>query len=91
MKDNAAETLIGALVLAVAAGFLFFMTQSTGFASDGGSYELKARFQSAEGITVGSDVRLAGVKIGSVVAMNLDPTTYLAETTLSLKDTIDLT
>ena len=90
MKDNVAETLIGALVLAVAAGFLLFMSQSSGFSSDGGSYNLKARFQSAEGIIVGSDVRLAGVKIGSVTSMELDPVTYLAETTISVQNSVKI-
>ena len=88
MKDNVAETLIGALVLAVSAGFLLFMSQSSGLSSGGSNYNLKARFQSAEGIIVGSDVRLAGVKIGSVTSMELDPVTYLAETTISVQDSV---
>lgn len=78
MKENVAEALIGGLVVLVAAAFLIFMGQSSGFSSGGGQYELTAKFRSAEGVIVGSDVRMAGVKVGSVTDISLDPKTYLA-------------
>ena len=90
MKENVAETAIGAAVLAIAAAFLFYMAQTAGVSSGGASYNLTARFQSAEGIVVGSDVRMAGVKIGTVTNMSLDPTTFLAQTALSINDPIKI-
>ncbi len=90
MKENVAETIIGAAVLVIAGAFFFFMSQTAGVSGSSGNYGLVARFQSAEGISVGSDVRLAGVKIGSVTSMTLDPETYLASTTLSISDTIKI-
>lgn len=84
MKENVAETVIGAAVLGIAAVFLFYMTSFASVSSGSGRYDLIARFQSAEGIVAGSDVRLAGVKIGSVTGMSLDPKTYLAQTNLSI-------
>ena len=84
MSENIVEAIIGAAVLAVAAFFLLFVSQQTGYATGGGDYPLTAKFRSAEGIVVGSDVRLAGVKIGSVTSMTLDPVTFQAETGLSL-------
>lgn len=91
MAEDTAEVLIGGAVLALAAGFLFYLTQSTGVgAASGDSYELTASFRSAEGITVGTDVRLAGVKVGSVTGLDLNPQTFRADTTIAVNTGIDL-
>ena len=67
MKENKLEVIIGACVLAVALGFVIFLYQTTGLSvSNSRHYELKADFRSADGIHVGTDVRLAGVKVGTV-------------------------
>ena len=67
MKENKLEVIIGAIVLTVALGFVVFIYQSTGLSvSNSRHYELKADFRSADGIHVGTDVRLAGVKVGVV-------------------------
>src|ERR1700730_9911347 len=65
MQNNTFETLMGAVVILVAAGFLYFAYTSTSVGSLGG-YELGARFASADGIATGTDVRLHGIKIGRV-------------------------
>ena len=91
MSESRTEILAGALVLAVAAGFLVYAMTLTGAAGPrGGAYPLTASFRSAEGIGVGTDVRLAGVKIGSVTAMRLDPATFRAETVLSVDEVLEL-
>lgn len=77
MAGSAAETLIGAVVLVAAGGFLAYAAQRTDLGAAPG-YELEARFRRAEGINVGSDVRVAGVKVGSVTALSLDRATYEA-------------
>lgn len=87
MKRNVIETLMGAVVLAVAALFLAFVYSSSDVrATDG--YELVARFNRVDGLATGSEVRLSGIKIGSVVSQRLDPATYLAEVRISVTDTI---
>jgi len=78
MAENTTETLIGGVVLAVAVGFLVYVAQTTGISAPNGSTTLHASFRSAEGISVGTDVRMAGVKIGSVTDLKLDPKTYRA-------------
>jgi phospholipid/cholesterol/gamma-HCH transport system substrate-binding protein len=89
MSENRAEILAGAAVLAAAIGFLIYAGQETGFtARDGGSYTLTASFRSVEGVTVGTDVRLAGVKVGTVTALALNPETFFADATLSVQDNV---
>jgi phospholipid/cholesterol/gamma-HCH transport system substrate-binding protein len=73
------ETLTGAAVLAVAAGFFFYATSMTGGKSFSGGYRLSAEFDNIEGIHTGTDVRLAGIKVGTVVAENLSPESYQAK------------
>lgn len=89
MANSVTETLLGAAVLAAAAGFIAYASQTAGFGGAGaGRYELQANFISAEGVSVGTDVRMAGVKIGSVTSMGLNPDTYQAHVTVSLRDDI---
>lgn len=90
MAESTSEVLAGGVVLAVAIGFLAWAAQGTGFGAGGGSYDLRASFQSAEGISVGTDVRLAGVKVGTVSALSLNPTTFYADATLSLQSAVQL-
>lgn len=73
-----AETAVGAVVLAVAGAFLAYALGSSLSDRVGGGYELLARFGQAGGLAAGADVRVAGVKVGQVVGIDLDPKTYLA-------------
>jgi phospholipid/cholesterol/gamma-HCH transport system substrate-binding protein len=84
MASNAAETLIGAVVLAAAGGFLVFAANTADLGRGGSGYEVMAKFRKAEGVSVGGDVRIAGVKVGSITGMALDPKTYQARVTMSV-------
>ncbi len=90
MAENKSEIIAGGVVLAVALGFIVYAGKLTGAQAGGNSYELAASFRSADGITVGTDVRLAGVKVGRVTSMALDPSTYRAGTTISVAEGIDV-
>jgi phospholipid/cholesterol/gamma-HCH transport system substrate-binding protein len=91
MSHNMTEVLTGGGILAVAAGFLIYMAQVGGLsAGAAGDATYTASFRSAEGIGVGTDVRLAGVKVGSVLDMDLDPQTFRAETVLSVDSAVQL-
>ena len=89
-RGNWAETGVGAVVLAVAAGFLAYALNAGAVGSRGGGYPVKARFGQVGGLADGADVRLAGVKIGTVSRITLDPKTFLAEVDLSLDPAIKL-
>ena len=87
-SDHTTEALVGGAVLAVAAGFLFYAGQVTGMGGGQSEYELTASFRSADGVTVGTDVRLAGVKVGRVIDIGLNPETYRATTVFTVRDGI---
>ena len=88
-QNNIAETLIGAVVVVVAVAFLVFGYYRTGSGSLSG-YEVNAKLAKVDGLSVGTDVRLAGIKIGSVTSLNLDPKTYLATVHMSIRDDVKL-
>lgn len=89
MSSNLVESLIGAVVLFVAASFLIFVDGRTD-ASASNAYELIARFDNVTGISVGSDVRLGGIKVGSIKSTSLDTQTYQAVVTLTVNGDIQL-
>ena len=89
MTRNLLETLLGAVVLAVAIGFLTF-AYNTSQVTENGGYELIARFDKVDGLERGSDVRISGIKVGTVLDQTLDPETYRAEVRFSLREDIQL-
>ncbi|MEI9931981.1 MAG: outer membrane lipid asymmetry maintenance protein MlaD [Rhizomicrobium sp.] len=89
MQNHTVETLIGAIVVAVAVFFLYFAYSSTSSANLSG-YDVQAKFQRVDGLNVGTDVRLSGIKIGSVAALTLDPKTYQATVHLNIKSEVKL-
>jgi phospholipid/cholesterol/gamma-HCH transport system substrate-binding protein len=90
MKNSIFETVLSALVILVATGFLFYasaITQGSRFSD----YDITAQMINASGVVAGaSDVRLAGVKIGKVSSMTLDRKTYLAMVGLSIRHDIQV-
>jgi phospholipid/cholesterol/gamma-HCH transport system substrate-binding protein len=90
MAENISEVLTGAGVLAVAIGFAAYAGFGGSLAPASGSYELKASFRSVQGISVGTDVRMAGVKIGSVLALDLNPQTFFADARFTVKNTVEV-
>jgi phospholipid/cholesterol/gamma-HCH transport system substrate-binding protein len=90
MGENTTEVLVGGAVLAAALGFVIYAGQATGFGATSGGYPLTASFRSVEGVTVGTDVRLAGVKIGTVTEVTLNPETFRADTGFSVLQGIEI-
>lgn len=89
MQSNLVETLIGTLVVAVAAVFLFYGYTSSGMRGSSG-YHVDAAFSAIDGLANGSDVRLSGIKIGTVVGQKLNPETYQATVTLDIASDVKL-
>lgn len=91
MKNSTVETLIGAAVIAIAAAFFFFAYQTSGKGHASGAYRVSAEFDNAEGVSVGTDVRIAGVKVGSVVDFTLNTENFQANVLMELAPTVKLT
>ena len=89
MSRSLVETLLGAVVLAVAIGFIVFAYTRSGVATVSG-YEVSAAFSRVDGITNGSDVRIGGIKVGSVIGRELEPETYRAVLRMSIDETVAL-
>src|SRR4051812_26243642 len=88
-RRSIAEVLTGAVVLLVAAGFLAFAVANSGRTAIYG-YPLYAQFEHIDGLGVGADVRLAGVKVGSVTEERIDPKSFLAVVGLSVRSDVKL-
>ena len=90
MAENKTEILVGGGVLAAALVFVVYAAQATGFGASSQGYPLNASFRSLEGVSTGTDVRLAGVKIGTVTNVNLNPETYRADTVVTVINGIEI-
>lgn len=84
--EGQAELIAGGLVLAIAAGFLAWAAQ--GQWSGGGGYDVTASFPDVDGVSIGTEIRLAGVKIGRVSDIRLNPKTYLADAVFRIPDDV---
>ncbi|HKD48495.1 MAG TPA: outer membrane lipid asymmetry maintenance protein MlaD [Rhizomicrobium sp.] len=87
--NNIGETVIGAVVVAVAVLFIAFIYTRTGSGGLSG-YEIQARLPRVDGLGIGTDVRLAGIKIGSVSDLTLDPKTYLVTVHMNIRNDVKI-
>ena len=85
MQKNIIETLMGAVVLLVAAVFMFFAYNGSGMRVEKG-YVVTADFGNASGISLGSDVRVGGIKVGTVANLSLDPESYEAVLSIQIRE-----
>lgn len=83
------ETGVGAVVILAAAGFLAYSLTVGGTARPHG-YEVQARFGQVGSLAPGAVVSVAGVKVGTVSSVTLDPKTFLAVVKLDLDPTVSL-
>ena len=90
-SSSRVETIVGAAVVALAVGFFFYASKTAGVGSNvSGGYKVIAEFDNAEGINVGTDVRLAGIKIGTVTNQDLNTDNFMARVEMTLDPKISL-
>jgi phospholipid/cholesterol/gamma-HCH transport system substrate-binding protein len=78
-----AEVATGGIVLVIAAVFLAYAVLHSGRGSaSADGMTLTARFDKIDGISNGADVRIAGVKVGSVTDSRIDPQSFGAVLTM---------
>ena len=85
MRRDAIETLVGALVLLGAAGLVYLGFATSGVQTVSG-YSIEAEFTDVSGVNAGTEVRLAGVKVGTVLAKSLADDGQLAVLKLNLDE-----
>jgi len=89
MSRSIIETILGAVVLAVAGLFLFFAYRTADLNAASG-YEVTAKFNDISGLERGTDVTVGGVTVGSVIDIAINPQTYKAEVVMSINEEIEL-
>lgn len=89
MKQNVIETVLGAVVLLVALGFLVFAYGTADLQKVDG-YTLYADFTSIDGVKSGNDIRISGVKVGSIDAITLNEDNYRAKIKMVIDEKIKL-
>lgn len=89
MNKKPVETIMGMVVIVIAALFLFFAYKVSDLQVVKG-YTVSANFLKVGGLTIGSDVRINGIKVGTVVSQKLNPDDYVAEIKMSLAPDLKL-
>ncbi len=89
MRRNVIETITGAAVLVAAIAFLVFAYTRSGVSAVEG-YEVTVKFSRVDGLANGSEVRISGIKVGTVVDQQLDPANYLATVRVRIASDIKL-
>lgn len=90
LRENIGEALVGLLVVILAIWFVIFAWQRTGGGERSGSIKISAIFPNATGVTAGTDVRVAGLKVGSVTGLSLDQQTYQVKVEIALNPDVKL-
>jgi len=89
MRNNIFEILVGTFVLVCAICFFTFSLKKSNI-STSESYEIYAEFDNTEGVGAGSDIKISGVKIGTIVEQKLNNKNYRATLKLNIYQNIKL-
>ena len=89
-RRSLTELLTGTFVLVAIGGMLVAAVVGEGRKTDTTGYQLNADFTHIDGLDIGSDVRLAGVTVGQVVREAVDPHTFKAHVTFTVRPDIHL-
>ncbi|MGY9005453.1 MAG: outer membrane lipid asymmetry maintenance protein MlaD [Alphaproteobacteria bacterium] len=89
MQRNMIETALGAVVLVVAAVFIVFAYSNASLRTSAG-YVITAKFDRIGDLKEGADVKLSGIKVGSVTSQTLDPKTYQAIVAMTIEHSIKI-
>lgn len=86
MQRKSMDVLVGCFVLAgiLALAFLAVRASNPGSTNIRGGYEIQANFDNIGGLKSRAAVRSAGVVVGRVTDISLDPQTYQAKVTMKM-------
>lgn len=89
MNKKPVETIMGLVVLVVAALFMMFAYRVSDLQVVKG-YEINSRFLKVGGLNTGADVRINGIKVGTVISQSVNPLDYMVDVKLSIMPQIQL-
>jgi phospholipid/cholesterol/gamma-HCH transport system substrate-binding protein len=89
-RENIGEALVGLLVVILAVWFVMFAWDRTGGGTKAGATRVTAIFPSASGVSAGTDVRVSGLKVGSVKGLSLDPQSYQVKVDIALDPSVKI-
>ncbi len=89
-STNIGEVLLGAAVVATALGFFIYAANVSGIGASASGYRVLADFENAEGISIGTDVRLAGIKVGTVTSMGLNKESFQASIAMDIENDVKI-
>lgn len=89
MRKKPIETIMGLVVLGVAVLFLVFAFKVSDLQVVQG-YPLNAKFMKVGGLSIGSDVRINGVKVGTVTSQKIDNEDYLVNVSFNIAPDVRL-
>ena len=89
MNKRPVETIMGLVVLVVATLFMMFAYNVSDLQVVKG-YEINARFLKVGGLNTGADVRINGIKVGTVISQEINPIDYMVDVKLSILPNISL-
>jgi len=90
LRENIGEALVGLLVVILAVWFVIFAWERTGGGQKAGSIRIVAIFPNASGVSAGTDVRVSGLKVGTVTGLSLDPQSYQVKVAIALNPDVKL-
>ena len=88
MNSETVDILVGAAVLLFAPLLFFIFLTDDARTGSANGYELEARYNRVDGVTIGTDVLLAGAPVGKVTQLDFDPELLQAVLTFTLRDDI---
>ena len=89
MHKKPVETIMGIVVLVIALLFLGFAYRVSDLQVVQG-YSVSAEFLKVGGLSVGSDVRINGIKVGTVTAQDLNNEDYTVKVTFNIASNVQL-
>ncbi|MGC0371779.1 MAG: hypothetical protein DGJ47_000479 [Rickettsiaceae bacterium] len=90
MKQGIFETIVGMLVLVCAFAFFYYSYNVSGASNSSNTYTLKAEFDNIDGISNGSDVKISGIKVGTIKNVILEKDTYYAVLDLDIDKQVQI-
>ena len=90
MKEKSIETFVGLIVIVITISFFSYAYSKVNTKSSDKGYSLYVQFEDIEGLSEGSDVKLSGIKIGTVNRIHLENSTYYAKVELTIYSDIQI-